>query len=796
MAKLFIPFKVNDRKSITLEFSDENCEQKEIVCSMSETGFTKLLYFPTKLHAASDLTQKHDLDVSLQAINYSVPETMEDEVATEENIELIFTREVPTPTSPQKPVKKNAVQEPEATPKWEVGKMCCEQGYEEEEKIDKNTNKKTKEKIEVWELKRQYADSYRRINITLVIENEQNGGKSKLRYKTKLICHLIPKTDCYEIVLDFGSEASQMSIKNKGVTHIPILEKAKNLLPEYEAYRKVETKDFHQYVEGNSNLFQSIFYLDENDHPLFLSKVKDDDEYKKLKLIPSLKIAMLSSNTEDTDNLLRYYRQIICDFLRTAIATIADKKNLPDHVGLQLKLLMPNVMNIGDVNTFINEILTGFRVLRDHNPELSGTFYLEITPYSESDTSFLGYFQNSIGEQQINKEEHYLIIDGGKGTMDFSIMSPLGGKNFKSCYRNGFVGSGNAITYAIFDHLCAIIKGSPENERRKTLMQDILFNSENDQVGMKKLLDVLEKIKKVYSNTPSDKIEKNCERLFSLFEGQNLKQLTAAGLASQLEDQKLIGSFGDKYGIIHATCCNICATLVYNLKRNNIATPQQNEKPTEKEADIFFQKVILAGRAFKFDMLKEELKRVLKAEFDYSEELIYMEKAKEACIDGAFAWTSINGDSRVSGIPCKGILVKDNQNMPKQSNTNPFNFLFGDEKPKEKRSNQTIKNFKIDRNFLMNGFDIPLDANEYLYINSNLAEIQDSQRNNQKRTYNLYYTEKGLLLRNEQNVETPKLNKLLKETNVAESLIFASRFPRYDNEDDKANLSLWELPVL
>lgn len=797
MAKLFIPFKVNEgKKIITFEFSnDAYYEQKEIICEMGLSGQPQLLHFKGKLHAVSNLSKSRDLDVSLQEINYTVSKTTENEEPIEENIELIFTQESSS-TSKKKPNKKNEASESEENPKlqeeWLKNKMSCTPKFEMK-------NGKATEVIDTWELKREHAESYRKINITLVVQDP----RSDQPYKAKVVCHLIPKASYYEIALDFGSEASQMKINypngdRKAPTPIAILEKAKNQLPEYDAYKNLDLAVFHQNVPNKKNLFQSLFYIERRDsedklgHPVFLSKIKEDDKYSEL--MPSLKIALLDNT--DTRGFLTYYRMVINNFLRTAIAAISEKEDsLPEHVGLQINLLVPNVMNIRNVNKLIDQILSGFSHLQDNNPELYGKFHLEITPISESDASFAGYFEANKGLPFIQPNKNYLIIDGGKGTMDFSIINIKDKDNYESLYRNGFIGSGNAITYAIFDHLCAIIKGSPENKGRKELMQNILFNSENDQVGRKKLLEVIEKIKRAYENTSTKDIENNCNKLNDLFSGQSLDELTAGGLAAKLEEEELTGSFGDKYGIIHATCYNICSSLSYNLMRNNISTPELNKiQPTG--ADIFFDEVILAGRTFMFKMLKEELKRVLKEEWHFTKEIKYdPQEAKEACLNGALAWNFVNCNSGLSGRPCKAsVFSHQNQQTNQSSNYLWKELLFGETNGTATIKHQTLKNFKINEDFLMNGFDIELNSYENLKMNG--FELEDRNANKGARRYNFYYTEKGILLRNDGNVYTPVLNNILKETNVAEKLLFASRFPRYDNEDDKANLCLWELPVL
>ena len=64
-----------------------------------------------------------------------------------------------------------------------------------------------------------------------------------------------------------------------------------------------------------------------------------------------------------------------------------------------------------------------------------------------------------------------LTIDIGKGTTDFSITKKIDANKATSLFRSGFVGAGNAVSYAIFDNCIEQMVGK---SKKKEVIKRVL----------------------------------------------------------------------------------------------------------------------------------------------------------------------------------------------------------------------------------------------------------------------------------------------------------------------------------
>lgn len=736
-----IPFRINGRKYITTTLSTKLIES-EYVCEMPQAGVVELLCFRKRQRATSDLNKLSDVN-DLGLIGYDYQEK-------EHEIILTFA------------ALKDNEKEYEVKDRETKGETClineAKEGY--------------------WILQHNRLSEYCEIKIRIILKQDKGQASS-------LIClHLVPKRSYYTMVLDFGSEASQSLLENEDAQQKPLnnICIAKTSLTEWKKYENLRDEAFHQWAD-DKYLFKSMFYVKDKE-PQFLSRLEDDDLFNNDKssyLMPNLKIALL----DHADECLNYYQKIVSCFIRNGVARIIEKHDIgSEHLGIQLNLLIPNVMSMKLVDKMIARLLIGFKTRYE---SIYAQIHFEITAYSESDTSFAGYV---LKHQQVNerlqKDCTYLIVDGGKGTTDFSIMQIKSLNKYESLYRDGFVGAGNAITYALFDHLCAMIIGSTETARRRELMQQLLFGELNDQAGRRKLLDTLEKIKAAYSNKGDMKSEQRCRALHEEFVNK-YNDLTASGLAEYLN--RHLGSYGDKYGIIHATCHNICAMLIASLQRNRISSSRKERMLKKKfgrdyePSEICFDQVILAGRAFKFVPLREELGHILKDVWgcDESEIMYNAIDAKRLCLYGAIDRLFVNYNCGMSGIP--GIataFAKDDNHR------SLFDRILGEP---GSIAAHPIDSFHIDENFLIYGKDILLKEDEYLNLNGHkLSGIPCREK---EILYNLYYCGNRLLLRSDDNVY--ELNLSHGQLPIEQKMIFESRFPLYSS-DEKEKITLWTLP--
>ncbi len=584
-------------------------------------------------------------------------------------------------------------------------------------------------------------------------------------YKTSLFFHLIPKKNAYyDASLDFGSEASQAGFKDGSVFKpINLIENAKYIsCSDGNDFRKTPAKDFLQYDEDDETLFRTIFYIEKKyNRPRFLSKRIEDDELQSedYELIPNIKIALLDEK-EDRNKVLVVYRKAILNFIETIIYAIL-KGKIDKHIGIQLKLLVPNVMSIGAIKTLIQNIYDKLQL-----DDILGEYvHLEITPVSESDASFAGYVE----ENEVKEQRTFLTIDAGKGTMDYSITRIDKEGHIENLYQNGFIGAGNAVTYALFDHVCAVIIGSTDSRKRKKLMKQVLMDKQSDQKGLRDLHEALEKIKRTYETKDSiESVQQRCKNLQDKTQNQT-DELIARGLASILNEVGT-GSLGDQYSIIHKMCYDICSKLVLSLDdKVTMGTSKSWKiwKNIGKQKKLHVDEVLLTGRAFRFPLLRETLEKLLKEKWGEAVSVKLLPNSKSLCLRGA-----LRSDLSVNlncGLPSKPQIYKTS----KLDNTG-FNY-------------DTSNVFNIDEHFLNKGQEI--DERSAIFFNGHEWSVGGM---NHRMTGELYFTGEQPILRHQDSIDVLEPRLQINEN----SMVFESKFPIYNQESEGNNVTLFNIDNL
>lgn len=771
MSVYMIPFQVNARKFVILHLADRLNEQKryEFVCAVSNMGTVPLLRFLKKLRASSTLNTEKDCYVSLDKIEAKEPVN---NVQGKNKGELYpyfihLKKEENTSTEKLDLQDENLI-------------LQQSDGKNQEPSISINNR---------------YTNCYMCIEFELILTIDDK------EYKGDLIFHMVPMTDYYNLVIDFGSEAAQALIRPNTPGFDPepldIIKIAKQYV--YTNYKENIDNQFHQYPDNNErnmNLFRSMFYIVEG-RPKFLSLVSEDDALKRSgHLLPNLKVSLLENGQNE---VLMQYRAIILDFIKCAAKRINElrRNTVNDELtkGLHINLLIPNVMQMSLVNKLIKELDAAFKGAKDYDVQLN-EYCLEITTSSESDASFLGYLDEHMEINQLSANRTYLLIDAGKGTMDFSVICVDNLRNFRSIYRDGFVGSGNALTYALFDHLCTVIIGSVNVEKRKKLMQQLLFGSQVDQVGLRKLLNVLEKIKIKSSEGDNDNVKLRCQNLHDRFNEQ-WNGLHLEALNEYLEDN--IGNYGDMYGIIHGTCSIICTLLVKSLLQNNITTANMPEAAKDwmvnkNNTSGCFDELILAGRAFRHPILYKTLLQFMRRYFNIEPDKVRYDsdRAKTSCLYGALNINKfINCNCGLSGIPAISTALagagNGQHNNSKQKNDFFLNLLYSDDNQLPVNA-KPLQNFNINEEFLNKGYDTKIDKNCFLHLNGRALYFQNGMEGE---NFNLYFSGNELILRNSQNV-TPLL-RAPNRFRIDSLLQFESRFPIF-NDSDRDQIRLFRFP--
>lgn len=364
---------------------------------------------------------------------------------------------------------------------------------------------------------------------------------SGLVNKSSLLINVVPTDQIWDVILDYGSEASQMLIFNRGTNHQVSVN---NIVPLFQMFEyslgteSVESTEYLQYdADDGDNFFKSFFFalkkpncdnpdpcvaIKGNENLQLMTPVGKLDEIRNSYLtIPNIKVASHGGvrlpKVFDSLGIQRdifsfgnnyFYRALINAFLYQAMRYTNNKK--PAY--LNICVLMPNVYTQSRVTENLVHVAEDILTLALRNQEVSFVSGVEVAALSESDASFLGYMSSLDGPKRSTiKKGRYLILDAGKGTLDFSVLdySPdLDARHmYNSIFRSGIIGAGNAITYSV---LLAILndvienkwKGKPESQRKQEISDFIknkITSNNADEASVCAMLKNLEEYKRSYN---------------------------------------------------------------------------------------------------------------------------------------------------------------------------------------------------------------------------------------------------------------------------------------------------------
>lgn len=453
------------------------------------------------------------------------------------------------------------------------------------------------------------------------------------QYIGKFSVDCIPDDDIYEVVLDFGSEASQMLINRENNPHNSELfnncaRHFYNVRPEEIANRTYDQQD----NDDDDELFRSIFFLhqqvnhqqdlcnaviakpDEQDPLLDFITLRDNNT--KGQRLPNIKISYLSGEQPEGVDLKMLHQGIVMRFIHEAVMEVKERRNgHQGKCGIRLFLLVPNVMGQEQLSDLITDIrkLTSSTEFRALLPEGMTDVVFDIHSYSESDASFVSWL--GCDGNRVESGD-YLIIDVGKGTTDFSIIKVEDASNAVSIYRSGFVGAGNALTYAIFVNYI-VTMGGLTNARN--IIENVLLNAE--EADLYRLETTLEDYKK----NENPVINRNNQ--ITIDENMAVKTII-----SKIQER---GDLGDDLHIIESTIHKIIKKIVVNVKETN------------------FRKIILSGRAFKYQPFRDTTISFLENYYNLEGDVIALddEQLKKGCLIGPLKSIQISKQSDMIGIP-------------------------------------------------------------------------------------------------------------------------------------------------
>lgn len=355
--------------------------------------------------------------------------------------------------------------------------------------------------------------------------------------------HIYAEDVVYNAIVDFGSEASQAcwlkdSPEPKSIKLTGSIRKASSL-------NEKKDSDFEQYEYDKKeriDLYRSIYYIKKKltyddltnldvwpdyskETVRFLVDVTEEktDIATKYIQIPNTKLlsfttrgyanSWVSFNGDDYDIKdikegvipTMVMNNIILQTLTTIENKITASGSENNACGLILNILMPNVYPIHMVSQKLNQLAENIKQIKTKIPHING---VELRYVSESDASLLGYL-NMHTDKRLRGED-YLIIDAGKGTLDFSLLSVDRGTGLTNKRRGGIVGAGAAITYGVLvglvnEYLTGYCKDYDNKSLadREHLIQDFIYNQIlkcGDIAIVNKTMKNIEEYKKVYNS--------------------------------------------------------------------------------------------------------------------------------------------------------------------------------------------------------------------------------------------------------------------------------------------------------
>lgn len=450
------------------------------------------------------------------------------------------------------------------------------------------------------------------------------------KYSGKIRVHCMPSDDLYDVVLDFGSEASQMLIRHNadGAGVNPHQLFAYMLRHYWQAVVGGNRRVYDQ-QDDNPELFRSIFFKKENasmDNHFEMQEPNNQDSFVNFitrrnrnsgERIPNVKISFLTGQQIEGADRTRLHVGIIMRFLHEALKRISElqkeaMRGIEVNTAIRFTILLPNVMPQSNVSSLIHKLHE-----LANTPEFLKKFsdcitvpYIQVACCSESDASFLERM-NVIG---LAPGDRCLTIDMGKGTTDFSITKKIDANKATSLFRSGFVGAGNAVSYAIFDNCIEQMVGkSKKKEVIKRVLDAepaLLFDLDNTIEEIKHNWD-----KNSFSKSPLAEISPN------------------ASVEVVLDKIRMAKGISDTTGSIKKMAEEITENILKRLP------------------DVKINKIVISGRAFRFNELKEVLEKKLAEKFRGVDCVYNAQSAKSGCLLGASSTIKLSLSSSMVGMP-------------------------------------------------------------------------------------------------------------------------------------------------
>lgn len=391
-----------------------------------------------------------------------------------------------------------------------------------------------------------------RVNSTTTVNVKFSIGESNC----SVTIYLAPSSKIRDVVIDSGSEATQMAMFGRengmqGVNSIcPILNDVYQYFGggdfENDAINCIQAE-----VEGNvinDELYKSQFFVRKNNDDnedinnfniygrvdetnsfgVFQMMLQRDNlnEIKEsyiqlcnMKIasfngiqLPRIKVGneLRSIGEVGPDNC--FYRKYLNVFIYTVLTRFCNQNNNPEV--LSIHVLMPNVYSSEDVQKRVDHIIEDTQKMIANNEGFKSHIKgFSVVPVSESDASLIGVMATKTDNN--DKQGTYLILDAGKGTLDFSITEIDNNLKFNNLLRNGIVGASAAISYGFLLDLMEEFfreKNIKMSTSREEFMRNFIFetvlgkttkgveNEGGDVYVLNKLMNAVDAYKIKYSS--------------------------------------------------------------------------------------------------------------------------------------------------------------------------------------------------------------------------------------------------------------------------------------------------------
>jgi hypothetical protein len=473
------------------------------------------------------------------------------------------------------------------------------------------------------------------LKVTLVHSEEE-------KYSGEFQFTIVRSKNCQRVVLDFGSEASQIGYKNCGpqstIVQYDILENIISQLNMTDKKMNWRREDFLNHEDGQNMLYRSFYAVKKriskeerktfpfnftDDLPgdeirLFISRqevaateISFRDDYE---IIPNLKLGIekslqlfMGDHTEDY-SIRSHKKELISAVLLRLLRLMINTKPSFQQGGIIVTLLVPNIYTQHDVFELLNELRQQTGKLLSSLGIANDILYIEYETISESDAAFMGYQQTHADEVNLSNGQIALVIDCGKGTTDISMLLADDNENYSSFFRTGFAGAGNVLLYGLTeDFLTLVLKAIPGNNdiSVKDFINSHILN-QNLTADVLNFIQLMEMQKKRFKNLQAVGITEFAQLAEnSLSTERTIGNLykdpsTVLQYAEAILKDRSIRWDDEITGMISKATDCIVHCIVSSIR--DVAT---------KDIKKRIKTVMLSGRAFYFDELKQKLEKEL-----------------------------------------------------------------------------------------------------------------------------------------------------------------------------------------